>query len=337
MNIMFLEPGDQKVKLGQEFETALVFNNAKRETPDKLRAVLKYDPSLVMPMGAVKKPVEDLLVSPEAFDAKVFAEEGLVVVEASVKSFPTGGPRSWATVRWQTLAPTPQSEIHFVTRSDEPTAVFAGELNILGDSGTGIEGVIGAEFQIVGSDDAATGREELTESLVDAPYGTMYGAPASPSIGLHLVAPANPVRVGDSFFVDVFLDNAAGVQVDMVDLVINYDPSVLQVVDYDEQNWIEKGVNIFDGAYRRKYPFDVHLENKAENGMIRYRMGISRPDYVLTSGRMASILFKALRPARKASVEYVLGMDQPTASSVSHLGNELLNEQNVLNATVQVQ
>lgn len=323
MNTMYMDPLDQKVILGDQFETALILNNVNRDPIDRLKAVLRYDPNLVMPVGVVKGSIEDDLAHADAFDAKVFAEDGLVMVQAELKNSPTGGPKKWAHVRWQSVAPSAQSGIEFVTGVDESTGAYVSEENRLGDSATGIAGVIGAQYQIAVSEKDQKQSEELTEDLAESSYRSMYSSNAGAKVGFHLVAPTRPVRAGDSFFVDVFLDNPQSVQFDMLELRLAYDPSALMVVDYDDQNWIEKGTNIFDGAYHKKFPFDVHLENVAAEGQIRYRVGVNRGDQVFPSGRMASILFKALKPVRDAKVQFISPKNGEAGTSVKHLGTEL--------------
>ncbi len=336
-NSMFLDPGEGIFTVGKTFETAIVYESVKRSEADRMAAVVQYDPSLVMPVGVVKQNVEKYLADEQAFHANVHADEGIVTIEAQLKEAPPSGPLAWAKIRWQALSPSPRTQINLIQTRDLATGVFLKDHNLVGDPATRLSGLIGGEYEIT-APDLSSGAEAALDD-VNVGYRSRFSTEKSGQIGLRIVAPAAAIQVGDTFFADVMLDNPEAAQFDMLDLVITYDPVVLQVVDCDKGNWIQKGLNIFDGTYHKKFPFDVHLENAAYNslGQIRYTMGITRPDYVFPSGKMASILFKAIAPDSSSAINFAVQEeeDKPT-TRVELMGRAMVEEADLQGTSVKV-
>jgi hypothetical protein len=80
---------------------------------------------------------------------------------------------------------------------------------------------------------------------------------AEGGITLQLKSQRSTINVGDEFLVDIDYDNPKRAELDTVKLKLKFDPKVLQVVDYDDDNWITQGVNIHDGDVRdRGVPTD---------------------------------------------------------------------------------
>ena len=82
------------------------------------------------------------------------------------------------------------------------------------------------------------------------------------------------------------------------------------------------GVNIWDGAYHRRFPFDIHVTNRADNrtGVISYHMGFSE-EFPLPQGVVATIRFRVLR----AGVPELLSFD-PERTAIRHLGENQLGD-----------
>jgi len=123
---------------------------------------------------------------------------------------------------------------------------------------------------------------------------------------LRLVPDADQVVIGDEFDVQIELDNPDHDQFDQVSLLIAYNPRVLEVVDYDENNIIARGLNIHDGSYRDRFPFDLGLTNKVdpEKGLIDYRIrGYREP--LRSEGTLASIRFRALKSTSKTTLRII--------------------------------
>jgi len=98
-------------------------------------------------------------------------------------------------------------------------------------------------------------------------------------------------------------------------------------VDWDKRNWITQGINIQDGFAHKKYPFDFHLRNDANNfrGSIDYRMGSSRMNPFPT-GELAKIRFKAVAPAEKTLILFERSKHpDPPNTSITTMGREKLS------------
>jgi len=123
-----------------------------------------------------------------------------------------------------------------------------------------------------------------------------------------------------------------------VELVIGYDPEILCVVDCDEENWITRGVNIFDGKYHREFPFDFHIRNEADNlcGKIIYKMGSLKQNGLTNSGDLAQIKFQALKGAEKTWIWFKMpGSTSSEGTKVNFRKNDVLGKKDVLNDGVK--
>jgi hypothetical protein len=118
--------------------------------------------------------------------------------------------------------------------------------------------------------------------------------PAS-AIRLSLRPSNSEPQPGEEFVIDVLLDNPKYLAFDEVYLAVGFDPASVQVLDWDYNNWIRRGVNIFDGHAHEAFPFNIHTRNEVNNskGRIHYQMSntilASRP-----SGCLVRIHCKAL-------------------------------------------
>jgi len=127
---------------------------------------------------------------------------------------------------------------------------------------------------------------------------------------LSLRAERQRIVVGEEFDVYVELDNPNHVRFDQVSLLIAYNPRVLKLIDYDENNAVTRGVNIHDGSYREAFPFDYFIKNEVDldRGLIDYRMrGYRRP--LRSEGALASMRFRALRSTAETTLRIFLDRD----------------------------
>jgi hypothetical protein len=136
------------------------------------------------------------------------------------------------------------------------------------------------------------------------------------------------VKVGEDFLVDIHFNNPKHAELDTVKLKLRFDPGVLQVIDYDDNNWITQGVNIYDGDYHDDMPFDYHRKNGANNdrGLIEYDMGFASRVRVASQGVIATIRFRAVAPAADTQLSFVYD-DAPDAepqTAVTFLGFNLV-------------
>jgi hypothetical protein len=152
-------------------------------------------------------------------------------------------------------------------------------------------------------------------------------------VELSLVTGTPEVQVGDILAIDVRLANPDQTPIDDLRFALRYDPRVLEALDAapsDERhpgdNWIVGGVNLHDAPFHRDYPFDYHLANEADNGrgLAVYHMGLSQARS-LPDGTVARAYFRALAPARRTDLTFVVSDDPNLANtSVRCLGLDVL-------------
>ena len=110
---------------------------------------------------------------------------------------------------------------------------------------------------------------------------------------LRVEPPESLPEVGEEFVLNVWVDNPHFLAFDEVRLALAFDPTKTQVFDWDYRNWIQRGVNVFDGHAHDLFPFNVHTRNEVRNSR-------GRIDYRVSSTRLASLRAKA--PQRRVEV-----------------------------------
>jgi hypothetical protein len=212
-------------------------------------------------------------------------------------------------IYWKALLPQSETILYFTHFNGENSGIFTDKTSILGDPAVDNDGMIPASINILSQNESAMKEAEVPEdfsmALVVDKWDTQKEK-GDGSIGLALLAPQSPVKVGNTFLVDIHFKNPNGLPIDNVSFDIRFDPGVLHVVDYDEDNWITRDVNIYDGASHELYPFDYHISNIALNqrGHIIYKMGLSKSDALYHEGTMATIKFYAVAPASRTVVNF---------------------------------
>lgn len=330
-NIMYIESAGTKPSLNmtafenKTFVTHISLYNAKSSEFDQFDVSLRYDPQLLQPVGVDDSAVSSTLKKPMA--VRVDKSRGILSMSGDFATSRTDSFVTLAKVQWKALAPAAATPIRFLNTEAHPSGVFNrfGE-NIL--HGAGIEateispqtGLLDGTVTIEPPD----GEVDLTEESSN-PFSTIALATnismGTAEGGMQLVLrPRNPApAVGEEFLVDVVYLNPKRADLDTVRLEIRFDPTVLEVVDYDTDNWITRGINIFDGAYHEDLPFDFHRRNVAYNttGLIQYEMGFSDRTPVPAQGIIATIKFRALMPAAQTVVGFVTDFGEQSAATPS--------------------
>lgn len=340
-NVLFIEALDVAptmhvvIEQRKHFVTRVVFRNGKRSTFDVVELAIKYDPSVVRPVGLDDEGLSGLLAEPAT--AQYDAKRGLIVYRARFAEPRKDEMLALFRLEWEALAPTEYSRIDFVNNESFASRVMSKEINVLQKRTENDEveaseraGLLGMDVTITA--DAATA-EELSER--DLPVSAVSMArmlsegTAEGNVTLALRPRVREVRIGEDFLVDVTYANPQGVEIDSIRFKVKFDPKVLQVVDYDENNWITKGINIFDGDYHEDLPFDFHIRNVAYNGAgeVVYEMGFSSRTAIASSGVIATIKFRAIAPAETTRIEFDIDEDsKKSKTSVSFLGFNLIGE-----------
>jgi hypothetical protein len=324
--VMYLDPMDVTARKDEMFTTKLALSNPKAHLFNRIFIALTYDPEAVRPVATDESPLKDLLSAPST--ASVYEGKGLLLYEANLKKNVDFHNKELMEIRWRAIGGVRSSAIKFATFDGKATSLSLDSADILGDPGIAGDGVVGTRVTVL-----APGEQD--EEI--ATYGTEFydvgdalgGRPPSGDITLELRGAKQKVKVGEEFLVNVYYNNPRKSRADSINLDIRFNPEVLQVVDYDEDNWITHGVNIFDGAYHERFPFDYLIEDRADNikGEIAYQMGASNPDVLTASGTFATIRFRARATSDKAGIYFVQPQREGMpGTSVQYLGRDVLGD-----------
>lgn len=292
--VLYFSPIEVRKRAGEEFVTAITLSNQASRKFDRLFIVLSYDPQYIEPVGIKDNWLRSLASKPPS--AKVYYEEGVVIYEVELSRPINPDKRNLFFIKWRTLNPTTFTQIEFSGVGDKFTKIALGENDILGEPTIEGDGVIPASVTIT----TPSGTEEEIMPSSEEFSGYIYaGSFEIPDFtyGIHLflMPEKEIVHLNEEFFVHIYLANNERVPADNLSLVIQYNPRILEVIDYDEENWITRGINIFDGLYHENFPFDYQIRNyvNPDKGLIYYRMGSSEPEIFTNSGTVATIKCKA--------------------------------------------
>ena len=309
MPVLYFYPLDRQVMEDKEsFAIFVMLSNPESRKFDQAFVAIRFDPDVVEPMDYEDKLPEDILAEPSR--VLVYKEEGIITYSAKLKEPYSLPDEELLVINWKPKVPHKNSRLRFVDYEDKETGLYMAKENILGQPEQGIDGVIPGTITILETMKTAEeweeelGNEYHIDFVADDPSAMPMAGTGN--IKLELRGPETPVRVGEILTVDIYFSNPRAEQIDNVNLEIRFDTETLQVVDYDEENWITREINIFDGDYHEDFPFDYHLKNRAYNqlGRVVYKMGISKSDLLIHSGRMATIKFYAYGPSKNTKIYF---------------------------------
>jgi hypothetical protein len=295
--IMYLEPMDMVVKVGEEFKTRIRLSNPRSRGFTRMFLALQYNPDVLLPLELDDAPLQANMLGPAS--AYVYESRGMLTYGAEFGTEVVLNDEKLLTVKWRSLAPARYSAITFASFNGRETSLSSKGEDILGESGVLGDGIIGATVRVLSSSP-----EDESEILTPMSIAEYTGPVTIGGAKLTLRSHTKKVRVGEIFLVDIDFENTHQALVDKIHVIVRFDPRVLQVVDYDEENWITRGVNIYDGPYHDAFPFDCHIKNSVSNteGEIDYHMGISDSKLLTTRGTLATIVFRAIRPAESTPI-----------------------------------
>jgi hypothetical protein len=318
---LYFDPYDTLVNVGERFVTDVRITNAASKPIDIICLAIQYDPQYIQPIAVYDTYLRPLLASPPEFETD--EDTGRLFYGGRLRNAQPAPSRPLVKIVWQALAETSYSSIDFLFDEHGTSLSHEGK-DILGTSYDPNDGVIPASVTIT----------KETSGLAKLPHASnYYGAPAEQieqlkrTVRLRLSSKKKQVDIGEEFVVNVHVDNPGAILFDNVHLFIKFDPTKLEVVDWDRGNWIRRGVNINDRIAHRIYPFDYHVKNAADNqtGTIDYRMGLSenRP---LPSGILAQIKFRAKAPAFLTDIAFARNeWNRPPTTDITYLGVSVLD------------
>lgn len=320
---------------GKNFTTRIGLENPRGTPFDKARISVKYDPAIIKPLGVDDSSLEGLLEGDSS--ATVDNRRGIITFGAEFSETRRDATITMFKIEWQAIAPTSNSTISFLNSSRNPTAVVSAEgVNVLHqrDDDGQVEasekaGLLDAALAVAPSASSLRSLKEDDQSFSAISLANSISAgTAEGGIILKLQPRKDSAQVGKDFLVDVLYENPKRAELDTIKLKVNFDPHVLQVVDHDEDNWITRDINIFDGDYHEDLPFDYHRKNVAMNstGSIHYDMGFATRVQIPGRGIIATIKFRPVAPANATQITF--GSDSTTEegaqTSISFLGFNLI-------------
>lgn len=323
-NIMYLESTganptlNMSVLENKQFVTRVALYNAKSSEFNQFDISLKYDPQLLEPLGIDDSAISSTLSQP----ARVLVDRklGLLSMSGDFNGDRNDSFMTLAKIQWKALAPAAATPIRFLNSENHPSGVFDkyGDNILHAKSNTPmaispVTGLLNATVAIeppngqIALSDEGSNPFSTVALATNISMGTAEGG-----MQLYLRPRRNAIGVGEVFLVDILYKNPKHADLDTMKLEIRFDPTVLQVRDYDEGNWITRGINIFDGAYHGDLPFDFHRKNVAYNttGLIQYDMGFSDRTPVHAEGVIATIRFEAIEADPQTVVYFDVDRNQ---------------------------
>lgn len=294
--ILFLSPFNVITGVGQEFKTDVRIYSADRLPFDEIVVGLKYDPLVLTPVEVNDAPIYERLAGEPKLETN--SSKGLLRYRARLGEPMAATSTTLLTVRWRALNPILHSEIAFL-ESPEETRICKNGRDILGyvTAGQRKGGLLPGTVAVVPRNDSPrTLMPPLSEVVLN-----------NVDERVHLLLEAEPeqVEAGREWIVSLVLRNDAMLPFNDLCVRVLFDPEKLRVLDWHRGNWIRQGINIYDGFAHDRFPFDIHLENRADNerGEIVYHVA-SQTAQCFPSGELARIKFKALAEASLADVRF---------------------------------
>ena len=315
------------VRQGNTFITEVYLFNEDRNPVDRVRLALDYDKRFIEPVRVFDSALRPHMDGEPRFE--LIDRDAIVVYDAKLETPIEQREVVVLRLLWRARRPASHTAIQFAfddeERDDQPhTAIYSREQSILGTRTDPADGVLSGSLMIEQIDREERIFQGKAEELREMYLGSI-GATAD--VGLELIGPEEPPRVGEEFVVRVALNNPQGAIIDAVDFAVLYDPEVLRAVDKDRFNWITSGMNVHDGPYHSRFPWDIHKSNEIRNqrGLALYRKGLST-GRALPSEPFADIHFRAIAPTNRTSIGFSRGRTgMPNMTSVRYFGFQMLN------------
>ncbi len=322
--ILLFHPMDSIVSVGERFNTEIHAETKEGEI-DEVSLLIKYPRHILNPLALDHSALDPYVKN--KIDYEFNPDEGTIYVRAALKEPRQFAQKELISIVWEALEQTDGAVISYeFGENRHTTGLFLNDVNLLGTMPGSSDGVIKSMVQVIGP------RTKPTLTRLDD--GVLIGSPTASAgddrPGLDVTFDLRPsstsVRAGESFDVDIFLKNPGEKRLDRVRLYLQFDPTILQVVDSDAGNVVTRGINIRDAMARNNFTFDYYRFNFADNtkGIIVYEVSASNSQ-VRGSGKLATVSLKAIEEISRAElvlVQNAKGLSPTTA--VSFLGESLL-------------
>ena len=329
-------PLDIMTRQNKDFDVAIVLNNTSEKSVNGFAFTVAYDSKRLSFLKYDASELSPYLGNPN----KGFQIERLPgkLIFSCDLSRPLDNEENYLVKLSFATSDIPgKTELRFLTPPQATTAVYSHKENILGGSKGELGGVlhsIVAVMPAVSNEEdsvlADNGAEPLAvESKMDGWLVPPTDAKPDAPVLLALQAPEQTaVTLGKDFWVDLVLYNDRLAPIESIGITLQFDPKLLQVIDEDKNNWIARGVNIWDGAFHDSYPFDVQQINNVDNaaGTIAYRMARGG-GFDFPTGIFARVHFKAIASAPSTAISIVRSsLDGTPATYVNAYGLDRLKQ-----------
>ncbi|MFH1741380.1 MAG: hypothetical protein ABIH23_20440 [bacterium] len=347
---LYMTVNADQIIVGDVFSVDIRLSNPKKIGFDHLAAVVQYDPVFLRPVGKLSEldeslpepaesMIDDVTSAPartgvaavsgkeegpyirETIDNRdritlyentIDSDRGLLSYIFEVTDETCTAQGRVASVHFEALQPTvgqTKLAFHFADSAAEPpegtsepgTGLSRGDEDCLGLPLRTGDGTIDRGISILSEKPSKNRVRSLDRGQTDEEVYPTH---------LRLKSDQDQIVVGEEFDVYVELENPDHERFDQISLLVAYNPRVLEVIDYDEDNAVTRGLNIHDGSYREAFPFDYSIMNSVntETGVIDYRMrGYRRP--LRAEGTLACIRFRALKATSKTTLRIFLDRD----------------------------
>lgn len=334
---IYLDARNQTVALNQPFTVDVKVSVPEEMAFDKLAFTLRYSPEDLLPIEGIDSKKQwipartvqtlpegggDEAPSPDVGKTSKLAPAGFLLAGAAGKTsviangidpkagmiqFAADTPNASRTgisviarLTFVPLRETKETRIEFIFADpkiaidrDLPlTFLHKNDQDVLGTSSNPQDGVIPLDLAIISSIAA-----ELTER-------TDERETQERTVTLQLVPRQQEADTGDEIEVDVVLSNPEKKTIDRVDLLVLYNPRVLEALDASPAL---PGVNIDGRSYKKQFPFDYPMLNIVDTGkgIIDYRQRAVK-NSIRSDGVLATIHFHALRPTKKTTLRLLV-------------------------------
>lgn len=295
---LYFTPAFIDVTVGDRFDTQVVYFNRATEALDDMILWVHYDPAAIEPVWVDTKPLTELTGNP--IDASVWREAGYVRISARIGRQIGNAVNPLVGITWRAVAPSVATAIDLgAPAGEQQSGFYADGKNILINNFFTQPADIRLEF-------AVTAR--VTDSYNAADVGKVRESLSAVDLDplrrvrLAIIPPSGNPAPGQVATADVMLLNPGNVAFDHIRMRIRFQPELVQVLDADQDNYLIKGINIFDGDFHEKYPFDDLISNKVDEaaGVIEYEVGSLSGKRAYPGGTFARIVYRPLKQTNQA-------------------------------------
>lgn len=282
---------DLNVAINSEFSTEISFDNQALLPFTGVRVFLSYENDFLEPISINDNPISSYIKGNPT--AEVDPMFGLLLYEAQLKEPLALNNTPILSVKWKAKETTRETRIEFGSRDDTFTALLNEDQDILGNPKDPSDGTLNMTVKVL-PEDPREAEAFLNDPMLFANEGAKVGG-----IKFSMIPPSESIVVGEPFHVDLMIDNKAFSNIDNLEILLTFDPSILQLLDADKDNYITLRSNILDGPFHDEFPWNFHVDNSIyqTRGIVSYRVGSDNPDFIRgKTGVFARIYAVAKRP-----------------------------------------